>query len=223
MTVYNLAVGGGRIRNMSCGGVFYPQNYPSCCDLGGPDTAHNENANQYFRALNFGGEKALACWCDENSANIAAGDKLVLFPIHAGHLAKSLSFRNIHGCAGLKYHFEIIDLAALEANPAAAPELTFDAVDGAVSVDAWVDITALNGGEPYFGKVFGTVAGKPCAEHKVLALVLDALPVDGAEPASGVCVPCTQLKLGCGGNCKLSCINVEVTVPVEVHGGLRTV
>ncbi len=222
MTVYNLSVGGGRIRNVACGGAFYPQNYPTCCDLGGPDVAHDDNSNQYFRSLNFTGEKALACWCDENGDSIAAGDKFVLFPIHAGHLAKSLSWRNIHGCDGLKYHFEVIDLAALEANPAVAPELTFPSVDGSVSGDAWVDITALNGGDPYFGKVFGTVAGKPCAEHKVLALVLDSLPTS-QDANSTVCVPCAQMKLGCGGNCKLACINVEVTVPVEVHGGLRTV
>jgi hypothetical protein len=215
MAVYNLAVGGGRIKGVEFCGAFYPQNLPVCCDDGENDASHSGRRNHYFRSLNFSGEKALSCWADADK--VVAGDKLILFPVHAGRAFRDVSVKNEHGCPGLSYHLEVIDLAALMANPAAPALFTLPTIDGSKADHKWQKVDANN---LVYGNTFGEDAdGNPCRKHLVVAMVLDALPTSNT-PTTGQCVSCARAKLGCLTESPLSCINMSVTVPVEVHGGI---
>lgn len=224
MTVFNLSVGGGGIQGAGHGQAFYPQLLPTCCQVGAPDVAHNGSRNQYFRGLNFSQEKALCCWDD--AAKVVAGDKLVLFPVHAGYAGRDININNIHGLTGFQFHLEFIDLYELNKDPAAAPLFSLPVVDGSAQSFTWASV---DGGDLVYGDPYGATdpdqananATYPCKKHMVVALVIDALPTT-VTPITGECVKCKQGKLGCDcGGSMLGGINLEVTLPVEQAGGLR--
>ena len=225
MAFYNLSIGGGPIGKASLGaGTCVGDALPGCCDVNGPDVAHGfERDPRYFRAVNFSAEKQLACWAD--AGKVVAGDKIILFPVHAGYLLRNLALENLHGCAGLNFHLEVHDVLNIK-NGVDAPELTFPAFDGAQADLKWYDVTAANGNAPYFGDTqgvrppeLGEDGPQPCRKHKAVVIVLDALPTS-TVPVEGGCRSCGTKKFGCGVS-PLACLNFEVTAPVSGLGGLR--
>jgi hypothetical protein len=118
----------------------------------------------------------------------------------------------------------VLDLYELMKDPAAPALFTLSTVDGSAASFSW---ESVDGGNLVYGDPYGVadpvapaVVGEACRKHLVVALVLDSLPT-GQNATTGQCVPCETRRLGCAGGNQLSCINVEVTAPVEVAGGLR--
>lgn len=227
MKFYNLSIGGGAIGKASLGeGSCIGDALPDCCHNNGPDVAHGfERDERYFRALNFSKEKQLTCWADADK--VVAGDKLILFPVHAGYLLDRVAVENKHGCTGFKYHLELHDVLNLK-NDVDTPEVVFPNEDGEVVNQVWYNVVQLNANALYYGSTQGTrpaEAGEsgpqPCQKHKAVVLVIDALPTS-TDPTTGGCTSCSARKFGCGVN-KLACINLEVTAPVVGLGGLRSV
>lgn len=231
MAFFNFAIGGGPIGRVACSGNGNcgPSNLPGCCDGGSPDVSHNfEGGYSYFRALNFSKEKALACM---DTSAIVAGSKLILFPVHAGFLLDAVSVKNIHGLTTFQFHLELHDVYNIGQGTDTA-EVTMPVINGATPSFRWTDIPPLNtpANALYYGNPVSTrpagpgeTGAQPCARHKALVLVLDALPtVTQPVGVANVCTACDVTKFGCGVN-PLAGINIEVSAPVKFHGGLRSI